>query len=840
MLSSSFVYADDYFNPSLLLNTEGSVVADLSSFESGFQMPGNYKVNVYVNDDFVLSKDLNFQKTDKSDAVSGGLAPCINVEFLTLVGVKYYELPNYEELKNETCIDVKQYIPEAEIVYNFALQRLDLSIPQIWIKSDARGYIPPSEWDRGITAATLNYNFNGSHSDNSNSQFLLLDFGLNVAGFRIKNLSSYNYYHHKPSDTSTSKWSNIQTYAERTIVPLKSELILGDSNTHDNIFDSVGFRGVRLYSSEAMLPISMQGYAPVVRGIASSKSIVTIKQNGYTVYQTNVNAGPFVIDDLSSMSNSGDLHVSVESMSGEVQNFVVPYSGVPVLLREGRSKFDVTAGEFRSGNREQNKPVFVQASMSRGMPQGFTLYGGTQLASKYQAGLLGFGKNMGNWGALSFDMTHANSTLADDKDYKGQSYRLLYSKSLNQLGTTFQLLGYRYSTKGFYTLNDVAYKNMERFELDEKFDEMGNSYYDPSSYYNLNFTKKGRFLFNVTQDLRDYGSLYASINYQTYWNAPKSTKTYQVGYAKAFKNFSYNLAWSLQDSYNLVNDKNNTVSASISIPLNAFFGSKDRVKNDIYSNTNYVHDSNGGSSIQTSINGNLLDDRQLSYNVVHGHHDENGAFGTAAVRLDTRYGSGGLGFNFTDDGKNKSLNYDLSGGVILHRGGITLGQSLGDTNVLIDTNGAANVKIENSNNVYTNRKGYAILPYAENYRLNRVALVADSFNDKTEIDVNVKNLVPMRGAVVKAVFDSRIGQRALITLKHNGSYVPYASSVTEQNSNINGMVGTDGQAYLSGLGQKGTLQVSWGADATDSCIASYEFDQEEYESSIANLELNCI
>ncbi|MBE0762786.1 fimbria/pilus outer membrane usher protein, partial [Escherichia coli] len=50
---------------------------------------------------------------------------------------------------------------------------------------------------------------------------------------------------------------------------------------------------------------------------------------------------------------------------------------------------------------------------------------------------------------VSVDITHARSQLADDSKHEGQSLRFLYAKSLNGFGTNFQLLGYRYSTKGF-------------------------------------------------------------------------------------------------------------------------------------------------------------------------------------------------------------------------------------------------------------------------------------------------------------------------------------------------------------------------------------------------------
>ncbi|RAY51245.1 fimbrial protein, partial [Enterobacter hormaechei subsp. oharae] len=90
--------------------------------------------------------------------------------------------------------------------------------------------------------------------------------------------------------------------------------------------------------------------------------------------------------------------------------------------------------------------------------------------------------------------THARSQLADDSRHEGQSLRFLYAKSLNGFGTNFQLLGYRYSTKGFYTLDDVAWRTMEGYQYGDDQDDDGVP--DVQSYHNLTLNKKGRFQLN--------------------------------------------------------------------------------------------------------------------------------------------------------------------------------------------------------------------------------------------------------------------------------------------------------------------------------------------------------
>lgn len=66
----------------------------------------------------------------------------------------------------------------------------------------------------------------------------------------------------------------------------------------------------------------------------------------------------------------------------------------------------------------------------------------------------------------------------------------MYAKSLNNFGTNFQLLGYRYSTRGFYTLDDVAYRSMEGYEYE--YDSEGNRHDVPNvtSYHNLSYSKR--------------------------------------------------------------------------------------------------------------------------------------------------------------------------------------------------------------------------------------------------------------------------------------------------------------------------------------------------------------
>lgn len=180
---------------------------------------------------------------------------------------------------------------------------------------------------------------------------------------------------------------------------------------------------------------------------------------------------------------------------------------------------------------------------------------------------------------------------------------------------------------------------------------------------------------------------------------------------------------------------------------------------------------------------------------------------------------------FSMQGKKENtlrINYGMSGGIIAHADGITFGQPLGDTMVLVKAPGADNVKIENQTGIHTDWRGYAILPFATEYRENRVALNANSLADNVELDETVVTVIPTHGAIARATFNAQIGGKVLMTLKYGNKSVPFGAIVTHGENKNGSIVAENGQVYLTGLPQSGKLQVSWGNDKNSNCIVDYK------------------
>ena len=843
LLSSPAFYAQAelYFNPRFLAD-DPAAVADLSGFEKGQELPpGTYRADIYLNDGYMTTRDITFNAAEKGH----GLAPCLTRGQLASMGVNTAAIAGIDVLAADACVPLTEMIKDATTRFDAGQQRLYLTVPQAFMGNRARGYIPPELWDHGINAGLLNYNFTGNnvHNDvggSSNYAYLNLQSGLNLGAWRLRDNTTWSYSSSGSSTTNENKWQHINSWLERDITLLRSRLTLGDSYTNGDVFDGINFRGAQLASDDNMLPDSQKGFAPVIHGIARGTAQVSVKQNGYEIYQSTVPPGPFTINDLYAAGNGGDLQVTIKEADGSSQVFTVPYSSVPVLQREGHTRYAVTAGEYRSGSNQQEKPKFFQGTLLHGLPAGWTLYGGTQLADRYRAFNLGVGKNMGDLGALSLDITQANATLPDDSEHQGQSVRFLYNKSLTDTGTNIQLVGYRYSTRGYFSFADTTYSRMSGYNVatQDGVIEVKPTFTD---YYNLAYNKRGKIQASITQQLGRTATLYLNGSHQTYWGTGKADQQLQAGLNTAVNDINWTLSYSLtKNAWQQGRDQ--MLAVNVNIPFSHWLRSDSksawRHASASYSMSN---DLNGRTTSLAGLYGTLLEGNNLSYSMQTGYagggEGNNGGTGYAALNYRGGYGNANVGYSRSDG--IKQLYYGLSGGVLAHADGVTLSQPMNDTVVLIKAPGADNVKVENQTGVQTDWRGYAVLPYATEYRENRVALDTNSLADNVDLDDAVVSVVPTHGAIARAEFKAHVGLKLLMSLIYNGKPVPFGALVTPAGSQGSSIVADNGQVYLSGMPLAGKVLAKWGEGPNASCEADYSLPPEKQNQLLIPLSAEC-
>ena len=181
----------------------------------------------------------------------------------------------------------------------------------------------------------------------------------------------------------------------------------------------------------------------------------------------------------------------------------------------------------------------------------------------------------------------------------------------------------------------------------------------------------------------------------------------------------------------------------------------------------------------------------------------------------------------------------VSGGVLAHANGITLSQPLNDTVVLVKAPGAGGVKVENQTGVRTDWRGYAVLPYATEYRENRIALDTNTLADNVDLDDAVVSVVPTHGAIVRANFNAQVGMKILMTLTHRGKPVPFGALATGDSNQSGSIVADNGQVYLSGMPLAGKVRVKWGDGPDAQCVADYRLPPESQQQALSQLSVAC-
>lgn len=564
-----------------------------------------------------------------------------------------------------------------------------------------------------------------------------------------------------------------------------------------------------------MLPSSKRGFAPIIRGIAQSNAEVTVKQNNYVIYQSYVSPGAFEIDDLYPTGTSGDLTVLIKEADGSERSFVVPFSSIAIMQREGQLKYSLTGGKYKSNTSGEVEPDFFQSTVIYGLPKGITGYTGVLLSKNYQSYAVGMGVNLGHFGALSADITQGNSQnlLGKEDSDSGQSYRFQYSKNVMSTGTSVTLANYRYSTEGFYSFSE-ANSNQPKLYRDNK---------------------KNRFQVSLNQSLNEYGNIYFSSYQQDYWNRSGKERSLNAGYNNNTGGVTYNFNYSYSDSaYQRKAD--NYFSFSVTIPLQTSSGNYTSI------NSSITADNSGNTDAMMGVSGTLGEKNNFNYTVQQSYgNKKTRASGNASASYRGSYGIANAAYGYNK--YSQRANYGLTGAIVAHPYGITLAQPTYDSFAIIRTPGAENVQVSNRANISTDSRGYAIVPYLNPYIKNEISLNIDSLPDNIELKTNTVNVVPTKGAAILANYQTHVGYRLLFTVTHNGKPVPFgAMAQFAQNDDQNtssGIVGDNGDVYLSGMPEHGRLQIKWGKSLQEQCVVDYQLTAEQLKQHLPILPVNC-
>lgn len=764
---------------------------DLSYFEKNSLSEGLYESDIILNDKKII-------RGEKIKFVSnnGIIEPCITAELIERFPLNEETKEKLISSQEDNCINLLSLDENVAIDFNDSEQVLVISIPQKYMELSDSSWVSPEMRDYGIAGLILDYTINDNHlvrknEETRNQLYAFGNVGANLAQWRLR--ASYQYENKLVGKEEgggkkrSLDWE--QVYAFRDIASLSAKLFAGEIFVKSDLFDSVRFKGVSIFTDESMMPPNLRGYAPQITGIAASNATVTLSQNGRIISQVKVPAGPFVIKDLS-QSVMGTIDVTVAEDNGKETKFQFTTTNIPFLTRKGQVRYTMNLGQLSPKNRSFANDNFMTVESSIGIFNNTSVFGGLVATSgnKYQAINVGIGQNIGFLGAFSVDITqsYADTLLGREK---GKSYRINYAKDLPSIDGQLTLTGYRFADRTFNSLSNFVEQNFA--------DKQGSDINKDKHVFSLSYAQQLRVI-NASANI--------TASRRTYWNG-KQSNYFSLGINKYF-------------------DEGMMKGGNISLSLNQVRGSNDKTDNQIYlsvskplspenqnasisyfasysdNNKRYMNNVNYSRYVDKDTNYNITASTQdgLSEGIVSSYISHSGDIGQVQV-------TGSL-----SDSMN-SFNMAMSGSVTATQHGITAHRLTyrDQSRLVVDVPNAKGVVIENGN-ATTNNRGLATISNVPTYYNMEYKVDVNNLPDTVNIDDNVLESTLTDGAIGYVKMDADIGKSLITRIKlTNGQYPPLGSVVKNNvTGKVSGIIAESGIVYLTGLNMGDQLSVNWG------------------------------
>ncbi|WGM12199.1 fimbrial biogenesis outer membrane usher protein [Arsenophonus nasoniae] len=677
------------------------------------QLAGVYRVDIFINNKNVATQDITFINDEQ-----GKLYPIVNSNLLNNWGIdeNFIKQKIINQLAADTIIDFWQQNKLAiSAEFDFNQQSLYLTFPQIALRKNQQILA----WQSGVPAFFVNYRYQGANtwiknSSDKQNHFMGLLIGANWQAWRLRHYGSYSSHYH---------WQNYRTTLSRDIHAIHSQLSLGENYTSSILFERFQFKGLQLQSDDSMLPDNAKGYAPIIQAIAETYATVTVLQNNIPIYQTYVPPGRFVINDLLPSYSNDRLKIIIDESNGKQRIIYQPYTTLPNMLRVGRFRYALNLGQYSPSTISAYKAKFIQFDYQYGLTNYLTHYGGIIIANNYYSNALGFGGNVGELGAVTFDAIYAKAKEVKKSYDGGYAYRFQYGKYFSTTNTQLTLAGYRYSQKDFLTFSQA--------------NKLKNSPF-PHFYY----AKKSQLQLNIRQHLASWGAIYLSAYQKNYWNYDDTEESYAVNYSSRIWDLDYTINYSYTKSRR-EQSADQILSINLQIPFKRWlkrtwgsYGIQNSFDQRLIQQINIHHSPFADESLFLTL--------QQNYERHYKNHT-NAISGALYSQYRNQYTTFNLGYNH--DPYQNQLNYGLQGSLVAHPYGLTLAQPIGETAALVIAKNAVGVKLENHSGIKTDYQGIAIIPNISSYRTNQIALATETLPDGVDIESNIQTVTPTRGAM---------------------------------------------------------------------------------------------
>ena len=769
-----------------VLDAEDIQNIDMSQFSiAGYVPPGDYVLTVFVNGQRLgAPRDITVleQKTQTQ-------AICIPADLLDSIGLKESVKPKVTVYPNSQCLDLS-VLKGMQTVIDLPTLSLKITIPQLWMEYRDPYWTPPALWEEGINGAFLDYSANVSITEEKEGDkrtYLSTNgtAGINLGVWRFR--GDYSAIYQKKRGGRQSQeihdFDFSRLYGFTSLKKFASILTIGENYFYSDVFESWQYSGISLESDDRMLPPKLVGYAPEITGVADTNATVIVRSQNRVLLETTVTPGPFRIQTLDS-GVRGILDITIREENGEEKKFSISTASLPYLTRPGRLIYKLVMGKTRyDGHHLTGKPVF-SGEFSYGLSNAWSLYGGTQFNSDYQATAIGIGRDLFSFGALSLDITQSFARFTDKK-IKGRSYRLNYAKSFDALRTDITFAGYRFAARDYRTLTQF---------MDQR--RTGYDIRSPKENYQIYINK---YFDNFNISLNYQYSTYWQDKPQTQYGLYASTNISIPMLSQQNANISLSATRTERDS----GYQDDAINLYLTIPLYkghsiSFSESYSRIgKSNQYSH-------------RASYSG-YSDRDNYSLNVGYSHGEEIDSQSSISGYYSRDFSQANLSANASYVPQQyRSVGASINSGITATTQGIALHRSAnGDTRLMIETPGVGDVPLD-SGVIKTNYFGLAVIPNVNSYRKSTVSINTSQLPENIETLESTTDITLTKGAIGYRSLSVMKGEKlfAIISL-NDGKKPPFGASVRNADNRELGIVGEDGVTWLVGISSKEKLSVYW-------------------------------
>ena len=565
------------------------------------------------------------------------------------------------------------------------------------------------------------------------------------------------------STGSPAQWLRLETTLTRDIPDQNRTLRLGDTITRAGMHGrSVYFGGVQYGTNYALTPGLLTRPLPIIRGVSSAPSTVDLYVNDVLRQTSSVPAGPFAIENSTSLTGSGEARLVVRDLLGREIVTVQPFFTAVELLAAGLSDWSVEAGRLRldlgrtSGNYGDG---FASGTLLRGWNDGLTFeLRGAATRHHADAGV-------GVIAALPGDVLGKGAVAISRNEALENGRQLFLGLQRAWLRSTAQIQMER-STRGFRNLGD-----------------------DPG-LLPVRFQVAGNFSYS-SEHLGNFGFGFARIARYDALQITTISANYSIRVGR-----NSNLVLNVNKV--LGQASGTSVSASLLVPL------EDKIQL-----TATV--GNHGAAKDYFVSATKSPDGEIGL----------GWRALTGVRQDTALAEGGVYYSgrhgrvFGDvsaSSEQTAVRAGATGGLLFANNRFFASPRLDGSFAVAEVAGYSNVGVGLGSNVLsrTDAAGVALIPRLSPYQNNSIRLDAKELPINAELDSIEQIVVPGYRSGVLAVFPVRSGRGALLRIVFDdGQPAPAGAVVQIEGEKEEFYVARRGESFVTGLQSSNRVSLSW-------------------------------